>query len=140
MQWAERWATPADFNSPWATEAEMQSAQRSAGLRVARSASGSSASAAGTLRATPADFKQSDDDRSSCSSDMFDEIIAGASGALSVQDLERGASSDSEGIVFDDSDGDGGDFCGLWKQKNSRRKQLEGKVRELESEVLEQLH
>ena len=65
------------------------------------------------MRATPADFKQSDDDRSSCSSDMFDEIIAGASGALSVQDLERGASSDSEGIVFDDSDGDGGDFCGL---------------------------
>ena len=31
------------------------------------------------------------------------------------------------------------DFCGLWKQKNSRRKQLEGKVRELEREVLEQL-
>ena len=44
---------------------------------------------------------------------MFDEIIAGASGALRVQDLERGASSDSEGIVFDDSDGDGRDFCGL---------------------------
>ena len=50
---------------------------------------------------------------------MFDEIIAGASGALSVQDLERGASSDSEGIVFDDSDGDVGDFCGLWKQKTA---------------------
>ena len=71
---------------------------------------------------------------------MFAEIIAGASGALRVQDLERGASSECEGIVFEDSDGDGGDFCGLWKQKNSRRKQLEGKVRELESEVLEQLH
>ena len=84
--------------------------------------------------------EQSDDDRSSCSSGLFAEIIVGASGALRVQDLERGASSEFEGIVFDDSDGDVGDFCGLWKQKNSRRKQLEGKVRELESEVLEQLH
>ena len=84
--------------------------------------------------------EQSDDDRSSCSSGLFAEIIAGASGALRVQDLERGASSEFEGIVFDDSDGDVGDFCGLWKQKNSRRKQLEGKVRELESAVLEQLH
>ena len=43
--------------------------------------------------------EQSDDDRSSCSSGKFAEITAGASGALRVQDLERGASSDFEGIV-----------------------------------------
>ena len=37
--------------------------------------------------------EQSDDDRSSCSSGKFAEITAGASGALRVQDLERGLSA-----------------------------------------------
>ena len=57
-------------------------------------------------------WEDSRDDRSSCSSGTFDEFAAGACGSLRAEDLERGASSDSEeaGLVFDGDGGDGGAF------------------------------
>ena len=45
--------------------------------------------------------EDSGDDLSSCSPGMFDGTASGAGAAVRMQDLERGASSDSEGFVLD---------------------------------------